>query len=147
MAICGTYITGNLDKRVNLMTQSGTGERLGPFSEFDQNDLSVAIADGKNTTRFRSDEGDIIWIWGYIFGVHSNQGYVPRSSNTGTVEFCLQYLDRIGDGIFERLNGQFTAIHYHPSKELKIYTDRLGHTPYIITKLMGNSYSRQIYSY
>jgi asparagine synthase (glutamine-hydrolysing) len=118
------------------MTQSGTGEKLGPFSEFDQNDLSVAIADGKNTTRFHSDEGDIIWIWGYIFGVHSNQGYVPRSSNTGTGEFCIQYLDRIGE-VFERLNGQFTAIHYHPSKGLNIYTDRLGTHPIYYYKTDG----------
>lgn len=81
-----------------------------------------------------TDSGDSVWLWGSVWGFDGPDGY-ERFPETGAQQ-CARRYERHGLEFVQRLNGNFVgAIYDDDSRELSLFTDRLGTRPLFYTEL------------
>ena len=129
----------NLDRFAERIAYRGS-ERISTFSD---EDFGIAAVD--HPTLFteqpiRLADGDLLWLWGTVFGVDVRGQYYTISDDAPPVEFVARLIDEHGWAVLPGLNGNFAGVRYDKdSGSVSLITDRLGTHPLYTTRTAEGS--------
>ncbi|MFC6838487.1 asparagine synthase-related protein [Halomarina ordinaria] len=111
--------------------------------------VSVAVNDGFGDQPARTDDGELVWLWGDVYGVESPSGYTAFSGleRDRPARTVADLYGRYGLDVVERLNGTFAAVVSDPDAGcVHLVTDRMGSHPLYVAGERGVAVSSHVQS-
>jgi len=127
--LCG--VLGESDQGADRMVADLRWTDAEATTEYTDRDIAVHGAfhtDAEADQPAVVEDGALIWVWGEVYGIDTEEGYRPRETRSGTATaYCQDLYEERGLSFVPSLNGTFVGLVYDPERqEASWFTDRLG---------------------